>query len=108
MATVVRDNPEQSRYEIHVDGELAGWSEYRLTHEQIAFTHTELGDGFAGRGLARKLVADELADSRRRGLGVLPYCPYVRDVIAKNPDKYLDLVPPKWRARFDLPAAAAD
>ena len=104
MTTIVRDHPEQTRYEIHVDGELAGFSDYKLTGGRIAFTHTEVGDAFSGRGLARKLVAEELADVRRRGLAVLPFCPYVRQVIASNPDKYLDLVPASARARFDLPA----
>ncbi|ABL81378.1 MULTISPECIES: GNAT family N-acetyltransferase [unclassified Nocardioides] len=104
MATVVLDNPEKQRYEIHVDDELAGFTDYRLRNGRISFTHTELGPGFTGRGLARKLVADELADARRRGLAVLPFCPYVRNVIAENPDKYLDLVPVRDRERFDLPA----
>ncbi|HEX6247464.1 MAG TPA: GNAT family N-acetyltransferase [Nocardioidaceae bacterium] len=106
MTTTVRDNPEQSRYEIQVDDELAGFGEYKLSRGRIAFTHTEIRDGFSGRGLARKLVADELADARRRGLAVLPFCPYVRRVIAKNPDKYLDLVPAEARGRFKLPASA--
>lgn len=60
-------------------------------------------EAFAGRGLARKLVADALADVRRRGLAVLPFCPYVRRVIASDPSKYLDLVRPGDRARFGLP-----
>ena len=103
MSTTVRDNPELSRYEILVDDRPAGFSEYRLRGGRIAFTHTEIGDEFSGRGLARKLVADELADARRRGLAVLPFCPYVRKVIADAPDRYLDLVPATDRARFDLP-----
>lgn len=106
MTAIVRDNPQQNRYEIHVDGELAGFGDYRLGRGRIAFTHTEIGAGFSGRGLARTLVADELADVRRRGLAVLPFCPYVRGVIASNPEKYLDLVRPRDRARFGLPAEA--
>lgn len=108
MTTIVRDNPEQHRYEIHVDDQLAGFGDYRLTPGRIAFTHTEIADGFSGRGLARKLVADELADARRRGLAVLPFCPYVRKVIAQSPDRYLDLVPAGERARFRLPVELTD
>ncbi len=104
MTVTVRDDPDRSRYEIQVDGQLAGFTDYRLRNGRISFTHTEVGAGFSGRGLARKLVADELADARRRGLAVLPFCPYVRKVIADNPDKYLDLVPDRDRVRFDLPA----
>jgi predicted GNAT family acetyltransferase len=107
MTATVRDNPDQHRYEIQVDGRLAGFTEYRLRDGRISFTHTEVGPEFSGRGLARKLVADELADARRRGLAVLPFCPYVRKVIAGHPEKYLDLVSGGDRARFDLPADAA-
>lgn len=104
MDVTVRDNPDESRYEIHLGDRLAGFSDYRLRSDRIAFTHTEVADELSGRGLARKLVADELADARRRGLAVLPFCPYVRRVIADHPDRYLDLVPAKDRARFGLPA----
>ena len=101
----MRDNPDKHRYEVYSDEQLAGFSDYKLGRDEIAFTHTEIGDDFSGRGLARKLVADALADSPRRGLAVLPFCPYVRRVIADNPDKYLDLVPTRARARFKLPVA---
>lgn len=104
MTTVICDNPEQDRYEMHVDDRLAGVGEYELSDGRIAFTHTEVGEEFSGRGLARRLVADALAESRRRGLAVLPFCPYVRKVIADAPDRYLDLVPASERARFELPA----
>lgn len=103
MSPTVRDNPELGRYEIHVDDRLAGFSDYRLSPGSIAFLHTEIGEEFSGRGLARKLVADQLADARTRGLAVLPFCPYVRRVIADHPDKYLDLVPTAERSRFRLP-----
>lgn len=42
-------------------------------------------------------MAEELADTRRRGLTVLPFCPYVRRVIAEAPEDCLDLVPAKDR-----------
>ena len=31
------------------------------------------------------------ADARTRGLAVPPFCPYVRKVIADNPDAYVEL-----------------
>ena len=102
MNTTVRDNPEKSRYEIHDGDQLAGFTDYKLTPGRIAFTHTEIFPDFSGRGLARQLVTEELEDARRRGLGVLPFCPYVRKVIAASPERYLDLVPTDERKRFEL------
>lgn len=103
MTVTVRDNPDLHRYEIRDDDQLAGFTDYTLTAHAIAFTHTEVDEAFSGRGLARRLVVEELEDARRRGLAVLPFCPYVRKVIAGDPDRFLDLVPARDRARFDLP-----
>jgi len=74
----------------------------------IAFTHTEIDQTFAGRGLAKQLVIDELDDVRTRGLAVLPFCPYIRKIIAQNATTYLDLVPEKDRERFGLAEEVAD
>jgi len=104
--TTVRDNPDKNRYEIHDGEELAGFSEYKLSPGKIAFTHTEIDPAFNGRGLARQLVTEALEDARRRELAVLPFCPYVRKVIASDPARYLDLVPARDRERFKLPDAA--
>lgn len=104
--TTVRDNPRLNRYEVLDGDELAGFSEYRPTSGKIAFTHTEVDPAFRGRGLARVLATEALEDARRRGLAVLPFCPFVRGVIASAPEHYLDLVPPRDRARFRLPHGA--
>ena len=104
MVTTVRDNPDNHRYEIYDGDQLAGFSEYNLlTSGKIAFTHTQVDPAYSGRGLARTLVAEELDDARRRGLAVLPFCPYVRKVIAADPVRYLHLVLPQDRERFRLP-----
>lgn len=105
MTTTVRDNPPKNRFEVYVDDHLAGFTEYRLNPGRIAFTHTQIDEAFSGHGLARELVVGELEEARRRGLAVLPICPYVRNVIARNADTYLDLVPASARDRFKLPAA---
>jgi uncharacterized protein len=102
----IRDNPVRNRYEIHEGEQLVGFTRYRLGDGQISFLHTEVAPEFGGRGLARQLVTEELEDARRRGLAVLPYCPYVAKVIAQNLDAYLDLVPEAERHGFRLPRTA--
>lgn len=101
MSRLVRDVPEAGHYEIQVDGKHAGLTAYRLGQDEIAFVHTEVDDAYAGQGLAKILVTEALDDVRKRGLAVLPYCPFVRGFIAKNAD-YLDLVPEDRRAEFGL------
>jgi predicted GNAT family acetyltransferase len=105
VSSTVRDNQAESRYEVYDDERLAGFAVYQLDGEQIALTHTEVTPAFGGRGLARQLVTEALDDARRRGLGVLPFCPYVRKVIGENAGTYLDLVPETDRDRFGLAPA---
>ena len=97
----VADNPAASRYELRVDGELAGFINYHLRDETISLIHTEVNPGFEGGGLAGRLARSALDDARKRQLAVLPFCPYVRSWIKRHPE-YADLVPQDRRAEFDL------
>jgi uncharacterized protein len=101
MTTEVRDNPRQARYEMWVDGRLAGFAEYESEDGHLALTHTEIDDEHQGQGLAGKLVAAALDAAREKKLQVRPYCPYVRTYLGKHQDQ-IDLVPPDERARFGL------
>jgi len=101
VVTAVTDDPAQSRYELRVEGELAGFLTYKPRGEQISLIHTEMEPAFQGRGLATHLARFSLDDARKRGLAVLPFCPYVNSWIRKHPD-YADLVPPDRRAEFGL------
>jgi uncharacterized protein len=103
---VVTDDLERSRFEVRVDGELAGFAEYRRRPELIAFVHTLIDPRFEGHGLGGRLVRAALDDARAEGLDVLPFCPFVRGYIASHPAEYLDLVPAAHRAHFDLPDSA--
>lgn len=101
MDPVVRDNPDEKRYEIHVDGELAGFIQYRSRPGLLAFIHTEIDDAFEGQGLGGRLVASALDDARTQGLAVLPFCPFVNDYVHRHPE-YVDLVPAQHREAFGL------
>jgi predicted GNAT family acetyltransferase len=96
MDIEVTENPDKARFEIAVDGELAGFALYHLRGNQIAFTHTETDDRFRGRGLAGQLARSALDTARERHLTVLPYCPFVKSWIASHRD-YQDLVSPDHR-----------
>jgi len=104
MAPTVTKNEELHRYEIHVDGELGGFTRYESLQSQIAFIHTEIDKKFGGQGLGSILVRQALDDVRSQGIGVLPFCPFVHRFIEKHPE-YLDLVPAWSRERFGYPAA---
>jgi uncharacterized protein len=89
----VRDNRELHRYEVVVDGALAGILTYRLNEPDAVITlvHTEVDRAFRGRGLADRLAQHALDDARARRLRVRPNCPFVAAFIRSHPD-YQDLV----------------
>ncbi|WP_116247098.1 GNAT family N-acetyltransferase [Nocardiopsis sp. FIRDI 009] len=91
MATEVTDAPDERRYEIRVEGEVAGFSEYVRTGDLVTFTHTEVDPAFEGQGVGGTLVRGALDDVRSRGLSVLPLCPFVKGWIARHRE-YADLV----------------
>jgi hypothetical protein len=101
----VIDNTDAHRYELIDDGEVVAVEVYELRGDRIALVHTEVLQQRQGKGDARALVDAALADARRRGLGVLPDCSYVRRMIEQHPDEYLDLVPADVREHYRLPAA---
>jgi predicted GNAT family acetyltransferase len=100
---VVRDNEADGRFEIWVDGELAGYTRYQRMTAGTAFTHTEIDDRFEGQGLGSALIRSALDTMRESDVHVLPYCPFVRGYIDRHPE-YLDLVPAEQREKFELPA----
>jgi uncharacterized protein len=87
----VTDNPDESRFEIRADGELAGFAAYHLRGSQIAFIHTVTEDKFRGHGVAGHLVQVALDTARERHLTALAYCPFVKSWVASHPE-YADLV----------------
>jgi predicted GNAT family acetyltransferase len=99
----VRANEDESRYEIVVDGTVAGFTQYMLEGQRADFVHTEIDDRFEGHGLASQLIRAALDDARSRGWQVLPYCRFVTQFISKNAE-YRDLVPADQRSRFGLSA----
>jgi predicted GNAT family acetyltransferase len=95
------DNPEAGRFEINLDGTVAGFAEYKRSGSTMSFTHTVVDSRFKGRGLGSVLARSALDAARVEGLSVLPFCPFIRDYIQRHPD-YLDLVPSGQRLRFKL------
>ena len=88
---LVRDNPEQHRYEIHVGSDLAGFADYHAQPGLVTIMHTEIDPSFEGRGIGWQFVAAMLDDIRARGARVLPVCPFVRAFLQRHRE-YADLV----------------
>jgi predicted GNAT family acetyltransferase len=83
----VRDHRPGSRYEIILDGELAGVSVYERRPGRVIFTHTEIRPELKGRGLADKLARWALDDVQARAEEkVIARCPFMAAFIARHPE----------------------
>ena len=83
MTVEVRRNPERSRYELYVDGELAGIASYRVENalepgqKRIVFLHTAVHSEHKGRGLGHRLAEVAVEDARRNADFVGSLCPFI-------------------------------
>ena len=84
-------HPAENRYELTVDGVLAGRVEYVEDDGVIDMQHTIVDPAFGGRGLGGRIVEYALTDARERGLRVVPTCSFISRFIDTHPD-YQDLV----------------
>jgi predicted GNAT family acetyltransferase len=98
MDTRVADNPAARRFEITVDGEVAGFVTYSRDDSTLSLNHTEIDPRFEGRGLGSVLVRAVLDTARAESAKVLPFCPFVRAYLERHPE-YADLVPAGWHKR---------
>ena len=88
---VVTDNPQASRYEAHLEDQVAGYAVYERETGRITFTHTVVESAFEGRGVGGAIVRYSLDVARAAGDRVVPRCPFYAGWIGKHPD-YADLV----------------
>ena len=90
-SVTVRDNPDRSRYEIFLDGDLAGYSMYTDRQGARMFTHTVIDPDYEGHGAGSALVRNALEDVRAKGMSVIARCPFVAEYIARH-DEYAELL----------------
>ena len=87
----VSRNDERHRFEAILDGEVAGYAEFRLGEGRIDFTHTVVEDAYEGKGVGSTLVGEALDQVRAEGLEVVATCPFVKSYIERHRE-YADLL----------------
>jgi predicted GNAT family acetyltransferase len=81
----VVDDPAASRFMVEADGKVAELV-YQLEGDRLLLIHTGVPRALEGRGFGSKLVAAAMDEAKRRGLTVVPLCPFARDWLARHPD----------------------
>ena len=80
------NNDAARQWEARVDGELAGYAEYRTQRGRAIFTHTVVEPRFEGQGIGTALAKAAVEDAIGRGLRITPYCPFIRAWLKRHPD----------------------
>ena len=89
--TQFADNASQSRFELRMDGEVAGFANYDVEDNAVRITHTEVVPKYEGGGVGSKLAKAALDNVRERGQKVIPQCEFIASYIQRHQD-YADLV----------------
>lgn len=90
MHTGVVDRPDQNRFELDIDGELA-LAYYRLDGDRIVLTHTEVPQALSGQGIGSRLAKGVFEQIRASGRKVVLRCSFMAGWVARHP-QYGDIV----------------
>lgn len=87
---VLKDNPQQGRFEMEVEGRIA-FVAYRRSNGVISLNHAEVPVELEGQGIGSELVRATLEAARAEGLKVVPRCSFVAAFMRRHPE-YRDLL----------------
>jgi predicted GNAT family acetyltransferase len=80
----VVDDPAGSRFIVEADGHVAELV-YQLDRDRLLLIHTGVPRALEGQGIGGKLVGAAIDEAKRRGLTVVPLCPFARDWLKRHP-----------------------
>jgi uncharacterized protein len=86
----VKHLPEQSRFELVMEGKTAH-ADYHLSGNIMTIFHVYTPPEFRGKGIAAQVAKYALDYIRNNNLKIVPQCPYMRDYMNKH-SEYQSLV----------------
>jgi predicted GNAT family acetyltransferase len=83
MDVVIKNNKDENRFEMLVDGSLA-LVDYVSQNKILILTHTKVPKELEGRGCGHKIVNFALNYAQDNGFKVVPQCPFVKRYIDQH------------------------
>ncbi|MCC9175337.1 GNAT family N-acetyltransferase [Arthrobacter sp. zg-Y179] len=99
--TTVYNNRLHGRYELFVNGTLAAYLGYEMHRGELWALRITVDPDYRSKKIQTLLIEEVLADSLRRRVAVLPFCPETREHLAAKRE-YHKLVPREHWPRFTL------
>lgn len=90
MSNPVRDNPDLSRYELEVDGQIV-FANYKRRDGTLVITHVEAPVPLRGTGASHRLMQGLMDTVRQDGMKVIPLCGFASAWIRRH-KAYADLL----------------
>ncbi len=87
IVIAVEDGEAGGRYVARVAGKPDSEMVYRKTDAATwTIVHTGVPEALAGLGVGKALVAWMVEDIRRRGLKIIPQCPFTAAMLKRHPE----------------------
>jgi len=88
MGKELAKEPDNNRYTLRIDGEMASAVDYRVSGNSISFTHTFTDPKRRGQGLSGEIVEFAVNDvESTTGYRIVPMCWYVGEWFDRHPER---------------------
>ena len=82
-----KETDNKGSFYIERDGKhVAEMTFSKAGDDKIIIDHTEVDDSLQGEGAGKQLVEASVHYARRKGIKILPLCPFAKATIEKNSD----------------------
>ncbi len=81
-----KDLGHRGIFEALSDGVLAGIMSYTMGDNKMIIDHTEVTEGFNGKGIGKELVFAGAEYARKERYKVIPLCPFANATFQKYPE----------------------
>lgn len=82
----LRNNPDQHRYELLVDGQVVCLVEYAVKPDGLRLQHTEVVAGNEGKGYGSAMAQQLLDELTRRQQPIMPRCEFLIGYLNRHPE----------------------
>jgi uncharacterized protein len=86
MKIELHHDEQGRRFHTEVDGHPARLDYARHQDGTLDLVHTEVDPALRGKGVGEALVRGVLDEARRRGVKIVPRCPFVQKFLERHPE----------------------
>lgn len=87
MEVQQKDNGEKGAFFIEQEGTpLAEMTYVWAGKDRIIIDHTEVDDLLKGKGAGKQMVSKAVDFARKKGISIIPLCPFAKSVFDKTPE----------------------